>query len=352
MAQILNEKERKDLEASLEELNQSKETNLRPESVYNYPERERFKTLLQDFYQERQKNMAVHREIGELTEKIRALMKKILLYFDKFYNGKNTIDEGYFENGEPDLPSRKELSFSWINENGDKVHTASKYISPSLRNILDEDFSKKPEPHERQEIEELIKNFDDIQNKLNEKIRELWRIRKGIAHELILTVPELADFKDAEFDILNAIEGLYNLDSCVKVEKKSETEGGTKEYVFFKLDDYTLVSAIKNLKEKYNFTEEELNKIKELEWSEEDKKKLKFLVEDIYEWENDEEEGLLKLEKNLLKMKGFKLNNKRINNIKREFKEGFVEMLYEAYNLPPQHKTRVLQKIMTGTFVF
>lgn len=338
-------------EKEVEKINKPTETNPRQESVENSTERERVKTLLQDFYQERQKNMPVHREIGELTEKMRALLEKILPYFDKFHNSKNTIDEEYFKSGEPDLPIRKELSFSRINKDGNKEYMAGQVISPNLRDILDKGFIKKPESRERQEIEELIKNFEDVKNKLNEKIRELWEIRKKIAKELILTIPEFQNWKDAEFEFSAQNEDLYNLGSFIKAEKKFETEGGKKEKsLYFELAEYSDgKEIIKELTKMHKITEEELKEIKELKWSGEEKEKLKKFAGKVDKYKLEAEA----VKKQFLEIEEtFEFDEHDAGLIEYAMTRAFVKRQYTNSGLPKIHKERVVQQIMNGTFKF
>lgn len=315
------------------------------ESLENLEERERVLTLLHSFYQERQKDMPVHREIGKLAEKIKSFLEKANVYRDSFYGTKSYVKENDWNPGN----KRNEylIHFSRENETEEFWQDPIKTTVPGLKQIILNKAELKES--EKEEIIALIQNLEKAVLEIDEKVEKLWEIRKNIAKELILTVPEFADFKDAELFRYREGNGLYNLDSAIRAGKIFETEKGKEEKnIYFGLDFFGLMAALKNLEQKFSITEEELKNIKKLEWSAEDKEKLKNLMEDVSDYKAEAE----KLKEGLLKSANFKFKERGVDLVKDEFIRAFIRQLYEDYKLPIIHKERVVQEIMNGTFSF
>lgn len=356
MAEIFSQEEVDALLASAEELERAKkekseEKKTNPagaESSEHLEQREKIKALLHDFYQERQKNMPVHREIMELAEKLKHIFEKVILFDDKFYDLESEVGESVCS-GE-DLPIRNEVIINWEKQGKKSGWQRINGIISGLQQILDKKgFGKELNEKEEKEISDIIKNIQEIDNKLNENVKKLWEIRKNIAKEIILASPEFSDFKDVELNAVRLSDGLYNLDSFVEAEKILETEEGIKkEILFFKTDDCDIKKALNNLEKKYNITEDELKEIKDFEWSEEEKENLKNLMEDVSDYKIEAE----KLKQGLLKSANLKFKNEGADLVKDEFTRAFIRQSYEDYKLPVVHKERVVQEIMNRTFSF
>lgn len=312
------------------------------ETLEHLEERERVLTLLHDFYQERQKNMPVHKEIAELVEKLRGLFEKVYPLIDEFYGSESKVGQRYnLKTG------RKEIVREW--KQGEKNGWLDiLMIIEQLETVLrGEVFDKEPTKENRIKIEELKKSFENIDVQLNQKVGELWEIRKNIVKELIKIVPEFTKFNDAKLVPSFLNNGLYNLNSSIIAKKTFETKKGDEEKdIHFDLDSFIIESSFQNLMKQYNLTDKELKEIKSLEWSAEEKENLKNLMEDVDEYKAETE----KMKQGLLKSKNLKFKTAGADLVKDEFVRAFVRQSYEDYNLPVVHKERVVQEIMNGTF--
>lgn len=353
MAEVLSQKEVDDLLKTIEEGKRGEEKEkINPagaESAEFFEQRERVLTLIHDFYQERQKNLPIHKEILSLAENLKGFYEKAI-YFNKkwFESTEDRVVEDLWSK------ERYNIGIRFRQKDGSiEQQRGNTTIDDLIKVLNNADLEEK----EKKELEELIADIQKTENTLDLKVDELWEIRKNIAKELIKNSPEFQNFKDADFQIkkafINIPDYFYDLNTFVAAVKIVESETGAEENsLFFDFGSIRFKDFLENLEQNYNVTEQELNEIKKLDWSGEDRKNLEFFTQDIREWENDDKEGLLKLENSMLKMQSIKFNKERAERVKREFKEGFVEALYEAYKFPPQHKGRVMQEIMNGTFSF
>lgn len=356
MAEILSQEEVNALSESISEgpfkegkKGEGKEkTNPGAESSEYLEQREKVKTLLHDFYQERKKNMPVHREIAELAEKLKHIFEKVVLFFDKFYEDlESKVGENFCSGG--DLPNRNEVIINWKQKEESGWQRINGIIT-DLQNILDKKgFNKELSEKEEKEISDLIKNIQEIDSKLNENVKKLWEIRKNTAKEIILASPEFSDFKDVELNTVYLNYGLYNLGSFVEAEKILETkEGKSGKVLFFNNDDWEIKEALENLTRKFNITEQELKEIKKLEFGAEHKNSLLGLRKamETYDIEAD------KIVEIFCSLEGYEILKNGGENIKREFKEGKARFLYRKAKLPSIHEKRVIQQTMNGTFEF
>lgn len=366
MAEILSQEE---IEALLKTISEGfseegkkgdekkEKTNLGAESAEYFEQREKIKTLLHDFYQERQKNMPVHREIIDLADKLKGLIEQAALYYAKFYKTQNNIiDKEFFS--EENLPDRNEVILKCTEKTEKDVLIHKKQsildIYNNLLRILGDEDSNETfdkitvEKKDKIEIKKIIENLKNIETGLNKKVKELWDIRKNIAKELILTIPEFTDFKDAELSTHFENNGLYNLDSQIWADKIFETEKGREEkHIFFELNNPRMKDSLKELEKKYKITEEELNEIEDLKWSGEEKIKLKKLRQEV---ENYREKSAEIVKSFLEIQKTFKFDAQGAENIRIEIICAFVRGRYIENGLPAVHKTRAVQKIMNNTF--
>jgi len=313
------------------------------EDLEKMEERERVKTVLRDFCQEQQKNMPVHMEIMELAEKLKKLFENANDFFEKYKGKRYGVGKNLFK-----IEGYKEISLQWEEKDGEVRSSGNfKDVNKKLNFILN---SKELQTEEEEsDIKNLIQEIDATGEKLDEKVKELWRIRENIAKELILIIPEFADFKDGKFKKSISGDLIYGLDKYIKVFKIFETKTGTQEeQIYFNFDDRKIRHGFNNLESKFNITEQELKEIKNLDWSDEEKENLKNLMEDVNEYKT----GAEKLKEGLLKSANFKFKDGGADVVKDEFIRAFIRQLYEDYKLPVLHKERVVQEIMTGTFIF
>lgn len=348
MAEILSQEERdallKTISAGYSEEEkkggEKEKTNPGAESSEHLEKKERVLTLIHDFYQERQKNMPVHREIIELADNLKNFLEKAIYFGKKYFKTtENRVADDLYSNKE-----RRIVGIRFMTE-GEKGIEFEESIIENLEMVLNNVDLKE---EEKKNLEELINNIQKTESELDNKVNELWEIRKNTAKEIILASPEFENFKDAELDTAFTDRGLYNLDSCVKAKKELEIEEGRKEkFLFFETDDLRIEKALKNLTEKFNITEQELKEIKGLEWSEEEKIKLKKFRKEV---ENYKEKSAEIAKSFLETKKTFEFDAQGAENIKIEMTRAFVRGRYKENGLPSVHKTRVVQEIMNGTF--
>lgn len=314
------------------------------ESPEYLEQREKVMTLLHNFYQERQKNLPVHREIGELAEKIKSFLEKANVYRDRFFKTKSYVKENDYN--PKNQRSEYLIYFSKENETKEYWQDPIENTIPELQKILNQ---AEINESEKQELTALIQNLKNAVLEMNEKVGKLWEIRENIAKEFILIFPKFADFKDAKFSMRNQYNGLYNLDSEIWADKIFDTEKGREEkHIYFELNTFLRYDIFRNLEQKFNITEKEWKNIEALEWSGEEKENLKNLMEDVGEYRAEAE----KLKEGLLMSANLKFKKEGANLVKDEFMRAFIRQLYEDYKLPIVHKERVVQEIMNGTFSF
>lgn len=314
------------------------------ESVEHLEERERVIALLHDFYSERQKNMPIHKEIIGLVDDLKNFLETAIYFHKKWFDTTEfrVVDDVIKK-------ERCNVGIKFKTKGGKLGAEFGEEIIKNLRIVLN---NVVLEEKEISDLKELINNIKKTESELDLKVDELWEIRKKIAKELILIVPEFANLKDAELIIVDGSKGLYNLGSELSAKRQVQTETEEEETKnrteFFYLGTGGIKNDLKNLERKYNITEEELKEIKGLKWSEEEKENLKNLMEDVGEYRAEAE----KLKEGLLRSANLKFKEGGANLVKDEFARAFIRQSYEDYKLPVLHKERVVQEIMNGTFSF
>lgn len=342
MVEILSQEE---VDALLKTIGEEKEKiNPEQESPEYLEKMEKVKTLLHDFYQERQKNLPVHREIGELADNLKNFLEKAIYFGKKYFK---TTEDRVVE----DIwnKERYNVGIRFITEEGEAGTEYEEVMIKDLEMVLNNaDLDEK----EKKELGELIKNIQKTENALDLKVDELWKIRENIARELIKDSSEYKGWKDANFSkggFVNTPNTIYNLDNFLRAEKEIESETGAKiETLFFTEEAVSAKKLLEEMRVNYKITEQELKEIKKLEFGAEYKKSLLGLRKamETYDIEAD------KIVEIFCSFEGYEILENGGENIKREFKEGKARYLYRKAKLPSVHEKRVIQQIMNGTFEF
>lgn len=305
-----------------------------PEQSVSREEKEKAKTLLYHFFQEQRQTSELHQKLQELTAKMREVNKQALPYIKQLTQAqeKDVSNFQVDEDWQFNTKSYKEIVVCWDNVEGKK----RSWISPR------EELKQLREKDQNDTLAEIIANHETTEAQILACKDELWQERKNIVREL-LVIGFLEDKTQLNpiYTLEQQYRGLYDADGYIMVKTEFVQDGLKKTNNYLIDEKFDLFSsAINSILTKYNLTQEEIDELKQIPWTPEQKPDVDILLEVNQKLKNSLPQTV--------SQDYASLKPEETEKIADILRQATLRKLYQEFKLPPDWEPRVITEVMAG----